>query len=163
MATRSFIGYYEDNKIVGVYCHYDGSISHNGKILCQYYNNINKIKELVELGSLSCLEKNIYPTKEHSFDKPQDNVTIAYHRDRGDDDITIHNFSSLEQLKNYIDSSYLDNVYIFYLKEWYYIQNINKNNITFMKVKDMICCQNNNNKEQINVITVYNLLIGDNK
>lgn len=163
MATRSFIGYCEDNKIVGVYCHYDGSISHNGKILCQYYNDINKIKELVKLGSLSCLEKNIYPTEEHSFNKPQDNVTIAYHRDRGDNDISIHNFSSLEQLKNYIDNYYLDNVYIFYLNEWHYIQNINKNNITFMKVEDMIYRQNNNIKEPINMITVYNLFIGDNK
>ena len=69
MATRSFIGIVEEDTIKGIYCHWEGYISHNGEILYKHYNNIDKIKELIELGCLSILAPNIHPNKDkvHNF------------------------------------------------------------------------------------------------
>ena len=53
MATRSFIGIVEEDKIKGNILSL-GWISHNGEILYKHYN-IDKIKELIELGGLFLL------------------------------------------------------------------------------------------------------------
>ena len=86
MATRSRIGIQnEDGTVSSVYCHWDGYPDHNGKILISNYTERERVEELIALGSISSLRKDIAPApgSDHSFEKPQEDVTIAYHRDRG--------------------------------------------------------------------------------
>ena len=84
MATRSRIGIeLEDGTVKSVYCHWDGYISYNGKILFECYDRA-KTLDLVKLGGLSSLGDQVDPTEPHSFESPQSGVTIAYHRDRGE-------------------------------------------------------------------------------
>lgn len=87
MATRSRIGIEnEDGKVTSIYCHWDGYPDNNGKILLSNYTDREKVKELIALGSISSLGKNITPTpgSDHSFEKQESDVTVAYHRDRGE-------------------------------------------------------------------------------
>ena len=59
MATRSRIGLQlSDDSIVSVYCHYDGYPAHNGRILCTHYDTIEKVRELIDGGDMSCARTN---------------------------------------------------------------------------------------------------------
>lgn len=87
MSTRSHIGFIKGNQITYIYCHFDGYPEYNGRILQEYYTNREKIKELLNLGDISCLNKELSPKEgeEHSFDgKQAEGVVVAYHRDRGE-------------------------------------------------------------------------------
>ena len=56
MATISMIGMVEaDNSVSAIYCHWDGYLSHNGKLLDQHYDSDVKVAELLALGDLSTL------------------------------------------------------------------------------------------------------------
>jgi len=56
MGTRSRIGIeMPDHSVVSVYCHYDGYVEHNGKILAEHYQNREDVQELIDGGSMSCL------------------------------------------------------------------------------------------------------------
>jgi hypothetical protein len=55
MATRSRIGLQlSDDSIVSVYCHYDGYPAHNGRVLRTHYDTIEKVRELIDGGDMSC-------------------------------------------------------------------------------------------------------------
>ena len=85
MATRSNIAYRTpEGKIRSVYCHWDGYPAHNGEMLRRYYQEARKIAQLIELGSISALREHIHYTGKHDFDSPQEDVTIFYSRDRGE-------------------------------------------------------------------------------
>jgi hypothetical protein len=88
MATRSRIGIENENgRIESIYCHWDGHPGTNGKTLAEHYTDAEKVKALIALGDISSLHENVGPADgvEHSFDKPAEGVTVAYHRDRGED------------------------------------------------------------------------------
>lgn len=56
MGTRSRIGYeLLDHTVVSVYCHWDGYVEHNGKILVEHYQNRDDVMELIDGGSMSSL------------------------------------------------------------------------------------------------------------
>jgi hypothetical protein len=86
MATRSNIAYKTaEGKIRSVYCHWDGYPEHNGEMLNRYYTDFDKIVALVSLGQISSLRPALNAKEGiHTFENPQDEVTIAYHRDRGE-------------------------------------------------------------------------------
>ncbi|KAF2378557.1 hypothetical protein BSN82_17575, partial [Acinetobacter baylyi] len=49
MSTRSFIGYINDeDKFVGIYCHYDGYPGHVGAILVEYHNSFDAMEAIIE-------------------------------------------------------------------------------------------------------------------
>ena len=55
MGTRSRIGIQlKDNSVLSVYCHYDGYPEFNGRVLRDNYNTIDKVKELIDGGDMSC-------------------------------------------------------------------------------------------------------------
>ena len=88
MSTRSIIGIkISPTKGKFIYCHFDGYPQGVGKILLNYYTDKSTVESLVALGNISVLEKNVNPNPLyiHTFDKPQNDVTVAYHRDRGED------------------------------------------------------------------------------
>jgi len=56
MATRSAIGYaLPSGKVRAVYCHWDGSPSHQLPILKEHYNSLPKVRALIKPGSMSSL------------------------------------------------------------------------------------------------------------
>ena len=95
MATRSTIALeFADGTIGQVYCHWDGYLAHNGKMLQEYYTNPFILRDLIDLGSLSSLRPQI-GTK-HPFSMFEANMTqdefanlyrdmcTFYERDRGE-------------------------------------------------------------------------------
>ena len=87
MATRSTIWIYNgDNTFDGIYAHWDGYLSGNGKILHENYTTEEKVRDLISHGDVSILAKNIEPDPEqpHDFSNKQNDVCVFYGRDRGD-------------------------------------------------------------------------------
>ena len=93
MATRSTIAMKtEDGKVRSIYCHWDGYVGYNGKMLNDEYTDPVKVKQLIDLGDISSLRANI--GEKHPFDRNHDEPeldqmyeewTTAYHRDREED------------------------------------------------------------------------------
>ncbi len=60
MATRSRIGIeLADGSILSIYCHLDGYPEFNGVKLVENFNTLEKVKELIDLGDISCLWTNV--------------------------------------------------------------------------------------------------------
>ena len=79
MATRSAIGYaLPSGKVRAVYCHWDGSPSHQLPILKEHYNSLPKVRALVKPGSMSSLRTSQIWESDASRD-PQP----LYHHERG--------------------------------------------------------------------------------
>ena len=56
MGTRSRIGYQlPDNSIVSTYCHYDGYLEGNGRVLAEHYQDREAVRQLIDGGSMSSL------------------------------------------------------------------------------------------------------------
>lgn len=97
MGTRSAIGVMHGDKAKVVYCHWDGYLENNGRILLEHYDSA-KANNLVALGDLSSLGSEI--GEEHPFDAPTfntpeyveykakyGNMCKFYGRDRKESDI----------------------------------------------------------------------------
>ena len=86
MATRSNIAMKTTTgNIVSVYCHWDGYVANNGKILLENYTDIDKIEALVALGSISSLGEQIGDKQDFmDRDTQKDEWTLFYSRDRGE-------------------------------------------------------------------------------
>ena len=121
MATRSFIcKSLPNNTIFGVYCHYDGYPSGVGATLANHYTTDERVEALLSLGSISQLHPRLVPNlgDTHTFNNPAKNVTIAYHRDRGEDMHTT-TFSSLDvMVENVAHQLGVQFVYIWDSNEW---------------------------------------------
>jgi hypothetical protein len=88
MGTRSTIALeFADGTVEQVYCHWDGYLAHNGKILAGHYINPFKLKELLALGGFSSLEATVEGTK-----------ATAYHSARGEE-LMINKFKDFEDYK----------------------------------------------------------------
>jgi hypothetical protein len=102
MATRSRIAIEDQTgKVRSIYCHWDGYPSNNGRILLEHFQTQEKVESLIELGSISSLNKNVEIPKgvTHSFDNPADDIVVAYHRDRAED-LVILDHDSVEDFVN---------------------------------------------------------------
>jgi len=121
MGTRSRIGVMHGDKLKSVYCHWDGYLSNNGKILQAHYDSA-KANHLVSLGDISSLRPEIgvvHPFSTWDTDmSPAEyeaqfaNMTTFYGRDR---DETGVDFT--------VDQSYDEFLSKDYDYEYYYIMN----------------------------------------
>lgn len=122
MSTRSRIGIlYGDGdklKVKTIYCHSDGYPEYNGAMLMEYYNNNARTEELLELGDISSLRKKISTSEKHDFYNPQEDVTIAYHRDRGEQKHILE--MDFEDFKKYLKDSDIEYCYLRFRDEWLY-------------------------------------------
>lgn len=125
MATRSTIAIeYENGTVAQIYCHWDGYLEHNGKILNEHYTNVPKIAELIDLGDLSFLDAEI-GTK-CDFDNRPDGQCLAYGRDRGETDVGAKYFDSLEDYEKnhqyeefeYLFQQHTNSWSVFFDGEW---------------------------------------------
>jgi hypothetical protein len=134
MATRSTIALeFADGTVQQVYCHWDGYLAHNGQILLKHYSDPFVLRDLIDLGDISSLGRNLgnghpfskFGLKEEDPDYDQmialckqseeEGWTTFYGRDRGETGIDARKF------KDYAD--YVEN---FQHEEYDYIlRNVN--------------------------------------
>ena len=89
MSTRSYITMKTgDDTYRGVYCHYDGYLEYNGRLLLEHYNTQERVEKLLSLGCISSLKEKLEPEagSRHCFDTPDKDVTVFYGKDRGEKD-----------------------------------------------------------------------------
>lgn len=113
MGTRSRIAVMHGDNCKSVYCHWDGYLEYNGKLLQEHYDSA-KANHLVALGDISSLRKNIEIPEgvEHTFDNSQDDITVFYGRDRGESGTEFKVDTSFDAFFNRVDQC---------CGEWYYI------------------------------------------
>jgi hypothetical protein len=105
MGTRSTIAIQNaDGTVTGIYCHWDGYTSNNGRILQENYADEAAVRELIALGDLSSLGETV-GTK-HDFDAAPRNECNAYGRDRGEKDVDAATFASHAELVEQIGQEY---------------------------------------------------------
>jgi len=115
MATRSTIALeFADGTVQQIYCHWDGYLDHNGAILRDYYSDPFKLRDLIDMGSVSSLGKVIgdkRPFSKFEIDNedPERDAKLAlieraeaegwclfYTRDRGED-LVKHTFKDFQE------------------------------------------------------------------
>ena len=121
MGTRSRIGVMHGDKLKSVYCHWDGYLSHNGRILQDHYDSA-KANHLVSLGDISSLRPEIGVVHPFStwdtamspaeYEAQFANMTTFYGRDRGESGVDFT-----------VDQSYDEFLSKDYDYEYYYIMN----------------------------------------
>jgi hypothetical protein len=120
MGTRSLIGVMHGDNCKYVYCHWDGYLDHNGKILQEHYNSA-KANNLVALGDISSLRKGVEIPEgvEHTFDNPADGVTVFYGRDRGETGVDFRSVNSFELFLKRVSDTCAEYYYIMKDGVWY--------------------------------------------
>lgn len=86
MSTHCNIAVKTEEGYETIYVHYDGYESHMYPMLTNNYNSEESAKALVDLGDASSIEKHLEPLpgSTHTFDSPEKDVSVFYHRDRGE-------------------------------------------------------------------------------
>ena len=114
----------KDGIYKSIYCHNDSDLEHNGTMLYYHYSDPIKVELLTSLGDISLLEENVFPdtTKEHTFDNRQDFVTVAYHRDRGEQ-LRFEVYNSKEKLLDDFSKSNINYLYLFEEDRYFLVVN----------------------------------------
>lgn len=82
MGTRSTIALeFADGTVEQVYCHWDGYLAHNGKILVEHYMNPFKVKQLLALGGFSSLRESVEKTAEGAYTQRGEDLDINRYTD----------------------------------------------------------------------------------
>ena len=125
MSTRSFIAKKTKTGYKAIYCHSDGYLGHVGILLSSHYLTDEKIDALLNLGDLSCLDKDI--GEKHDFD----DYTLAktkgwcqaYGRDRGETGIEAKEYKTLEELMVGAENHGTEFLYIWENNRWGFSEN----------------------------------------
>ena len=113
MATRSIIAKLDSKGVKAIYCHNDGYLSNNGKILDQHYTHEVHVNQLLAEGDISSLR---YTIEDTTF----------YMRDRGESNkeaTTLKDESAL--LEFAFELCDAEVVYMFAYGSWYVYDNSN--------------------------------------
>ena len=129
MGTRSRIGVMHGDKCKSVYCHWDGYLEHNGRILQEHYDS-SRANHLVALGNLSTLGKEI--GEKHAFSQFElraeevqaykeltENWTTFYMRDREEKDQEFEVSHSFDEFLEQCIECSAEYYYIMKDGEWY--------------------------------------------
>ena len=86
MSTNSTVAVKTEKGYKTIYCHFDGYFSYMYPMLNDYYGTYERAEALVSLGDASSINKRMVPSLDsgHSFDHPEKDVCVFYHRDRGE-------------------------------------------------------------------------------
>jgi len=113
MATRSIIAKLDDKGVQAIYCHNDGYLSNNGKILDQYYTHEVHVNQLLAEGDISSLRDTIEDTTFYARDRGESNKEAT----------TLKDESAL--LEFAFESCDAEVVYMFAYGAWYVYDNSN--------------------------------------
>ena len=125
MGTRSSIAMKTEDGIRAIYCHWDGYVDHNGRILKEFYSTDDKVKALLDLGDLSSLRQEI--GEAHDFDRHYaepnlegmfDNWCLAYGRDRGETDVEAKTFDDVKTWVESMANSWCEYFYLWDGRDW---------------------------------------------
>lgn len=120
MATRSAIAVSHGGVIKAIYCHWDGYLEHNGRILLKHYNS-PKANQLISMGDLSCLRQEIGERQDFDDDSNPDWCKF-YARDRGEDPADWSVFHSRDEYVSEMGASGCDYFYLMDNGIWYVSQ-----------------------------------------
>lgn len=124
MGTRSAIAMKTEDGIRSIYCHWDGYVDHNGRILKEFYSTDEKVKALLDLGDLSSLRQEI--GEAHDFDRHYaepnlegmfDNWCLAYGRDRGETGVESKTYETVGEWVEKLDMG-CEYYYLFNGQDW---------------------------------------------
>ena len=119
MGTRSAIGYKTpQGKVRAKYCHYDGYIAHNGRILQEHYQEARKIAQLVELGDMSTLDAEIGVQVDFDDREAQEGQCVFYGRDRGETGTDAQDFETVQEFVEYYTDSGCEYFYLHTASGW---------------------------------------------
>ena len=125
MATRSTIAKLgKDGIIKAVYCHNDGYLEYNGKMLNEHYKDESKVDELLAHGDISSLNKNI-GVKIDFMDyelRAKNEQCRFYHRDRGED-LMFNEFESDIEYIEWANGVANGFIYLYAFGAWYVYDN----------------------------------------
>jgi len=95
MSTRSNIVLLRDNgSCSAIYCHYDGYLEHNGKMLLDNYTSTQDVRALVALGDIRALKPTLDEMVEEEYKElPQ-------------------NFSTLRGYMSQVDTLFIEFIYL---------------------------------------------------
>ena len=111
MSTHCGISIKTEKGYETIYCHFDGYPAYMYPMLTKNYNSEELATKLVSLGYASSIDKYLEPaTKYHTFDNPEQDVCVFYHRDRGEDWIS-------NQPRAYTKQQLFSNYYYSYVWE----------------------------------------------
>ncbi len=79
MSTRSNIVYDTGDSVRAIYCHHDGYLDHNGRILFEHYNSEDKVEALIELGDFTSLKPTIEETRKKVMNCEQETYRTLDH------------------------------------------------------------------------------------
>ena len=85
MSTHCGIAVKTEEGYKTIYCHHDSYPEYMWPMLTENYNSEELARNLVNLGYASYIDKFLEPvTDRHTFDNPESDVCVFYHRDRGE-------------------------------------------------------------------------------
>ena len=130
MSTRSVIGVMHGEKVKTIYCHSDGYLEHNGRILQEHYDSA-RANNLVALGDLSSLGadlgekhdfdiKAVYGTPEYVAEmEAREKICTFYGRDRGETGTEFQVAHTFEEFLTQCDNSGAEFYYVMKDGVWY--------------------------------------------
>ena len=117
MSTHAAIGMrLADGTIKAIRCQNSGYPGRTRAILGGWYTDPEKVEALIDLGSLSILGEKLEPAPgaPHTYDNPQPDVTVAYHRDRNEPLERAISFACVEDYEAIApEAFYADYLYLF--------------------------------------------------
>jgi len=121
MATRSAIGYkLPTGEVRGIYCHWDGYVENNGKLLQENYQAAYKIAAMVELGDMSALAAEVADC-------------VYYGRDKGESDVATQTYNDVDDyVTHYADGC--EYMYLWNGNEWI----VTNGDLVFNRVEDLL-------------------------
>ena len=131
MGTRSRIGVMHGDTVKSVYCHWDGYLEHNGRILQEHYGSDQspKANHLVALGDISSLAREIgekHPfsrfdtdMSDEAYEKLYGNMTTFYGRDRDEEGVDFKVAHTFAAFLDQVESCGAEYYYIMRDGVWY--------------------------------------------
>jgi len=117
MSTNANVLVKTDEGFKSIYIHWDGYPEGVGNILKEHYNTQEKAEQVVSLGDLSSLDKSMECPEGHTFNAPVDGYSIAYGRDRGEENVETKMFRSLKDFF-WDGTKYWKYIYCWNGKQW---------------------------------------------
>lgn len=127
MGTRSRIGVMHGDKVKSIYCHGDGYLQHNGRILQEHYDSA-RANHIVALGDMSSLQADI--GEKHAFSKHDvpgievrvhnDEWCTFYGRDRGEKGVEFKVDHTFDQFLDRAEGCDAEYYYVMENGQWYF-------------------------------------------